>query len=1024
MRWKIRLFASLRAECEQRVVNRFRTQKTGLLLAYIAYYPGSHPREVLAELLWPDSDPTAARQNLNMAVSSLRRQLEPPGVPVGAVLLSDRFTLQLNPEAYSTDVALFQTALRQAARVNTVGERVRYLSEAVELYEGELLSGFYEEWCVTEREHVATAYLGALSQLIEHLAQLGRTDEAIQYARRAVAADPLREEAHQELIRLLAVTGQTAGAQRHFRELQRLLRRELDEEPSPATWALVRELGLESDGGAAGGGAALDLRRGIGRANEGEKGTAAGGRRSSPPPPTSRTLSYLLADLALPPSAGASAGAALPEALARAAKQCTAAHGGAPVEDPDPLYAAVFGTPGDALRCSLELCATYAALPKPASGGELRTALVTGSLAAGEDVRGSTAHVLAKRVLWAAPPGHLLCSEATAALLRSELSGETRLEHLGLYCLSEVGVRERLFRVRSAELPASPGSPAASHAQLGDAPLHVSRFIGRDQERTRLETLLAAPETRLVTLTGPAGCGKSRLASEIVACATERFLGGVWFVPVAEAADGERFVSRVMDALGVTATPGEPPEEAIVAALTAHTQGLFEGTRALLVVDGVEHLLDAAAPLLARLLARVPPLTCVVTSRRAMELDGETLLGVSPLQIPPSTITDPAKLLEYPSVQLFVDRAQAVRPDFQVTRQTAKAVRELCRRLEGLPLAIELAAQRSQVLTVNQMLEQFDQRFEFLVSRRRDAADRHRTLRAAVDWSHELLSPALQRLFARLSVFRGSWSLAAAEEVCGGPETAEGLMELLVSSLIYTVGGEPEIRFGMLEFLREFAGDKLEENEGSGGSAALRERHARSFLRLAEEAAVRLRAESPLEWVARLDADYENLRAALAWSLERGVRDRAPRLEVGGRIVRGLMEYWRMRGLVREGRSWAEAVLAQVGAADSAQLRACLTHAAGAFALLSGDTTTAQARLEESIRLFRALDEPRELARALADLARLRHERREVAASRAALQEAFDLFRGLDDDHGMEGLLYAMDRLPLHQEARRESAAV
>ncbi len=579
-RLRIELFGGLRVQQGERVIIRFRTQKTASLLAYLAYHvERAHSREVLAELLWPQQTPKSGRLNLNTALHSLRKQLEPPGVPQGAVIISDRFSVQLNPVAVTVDVAEFEAALQSEKQTSSNPERTHHLLTAVELYRGELLPGFYDEWIEQERTRLEETYLHALNRLVNLLTQARDFDRALNYARRALNADPLREESHQTLMRLYADTGQPAAAMEHYSELQRLLKEQLNAAPSAATRALARniseQLSVTSD---------QKVRKGKEGERRGKKGIVK------------------------------------------------------EVSSPSPSFS-----------------------PSPAPAGSL--------------------------------------------------------------------------------------------------PLQFTRFFGREKEIARLRGMLLSEQTRLVTLTGAGGTGKSRLAIEVGARLRDEFTGGVWFVPLADLSDPRLIAGAVRDALRLLRSPGIEPMEQVVNALSRQP--------ALLVLDNFEQLASSGALVVLTLLKRVPSLTCLVTSRRRLNVAGEREFPVLLLPLPEHSDTrTPEHLMSFPSVQLFVDRAQAARPDFQVTKRNASTVAELCRRLEGIPLAIELAAARAQVLTVAQMLDRISKRFDLLSKRRADTTLRHRSLWAAMEWSYQLLSPELQRFFASLSVFRGGWSVEAAERVC------------------------------------------------------------------------------------------------------------------------------------------------------------------------------------------------------------------------------------------------------------------
>ena len=346
------------------------------------------------------------------------------------------------------------------------------------------------------------------------------------------------------------------------------------------------------------------------------------------------------------------------------------------------------------------------------------------------------------------------------------------------------------------------------------------------------------PSTRLVTLTGPGGSGKTRLALEATRQITDhtgsRFLGPVCFVPLADLSDARLIPAAIAEALALPRADDAEPLGQIVAALA----GL---PPALLILDNFEHLVERGAPLILALLTRLPALTCLVTSRRRLSLPGERECPVPPLSVPPLFLPDapetPALVAQAAGVQLFVDRAQATRPDFQLTRGNAAAVAALCRSLEGIPLAIELVAARAMALTPAQMNARLVQRFELLTSRREDKENRHRSLWAALAWSYDLIPPPLRRFFAGLSVFRGGCTAEAAQAVCEEPSALECLTQLRERSLVIVEHEGAEPRFRLLETLREFAGEQLTE----GHRERLRARHEEWFLGLAEESRSALR---------------------------------------------------------------------------------------------------------------------------------------------------------------------------------------
>lgn len=449
MQWNIQLLGGLRAERDGRIVTRFRTQKTGALLAYLAYHSQKrHSREVLVEQFWPDLDAAAPRMSLSVALSSLRRQLEPPDVPAGSVLLADRFSVQLNPEAVQVDVCGFEAALVHAKNVNSSEERVRWLAASVDHYAGELLPGYYEEWCMAERERLATAYLRALGELMRACRQSGDLDGALHHAWRAVAADPFQEPLHQELLGLLLEAGQPATALRQYRELERLLRQELKRSPSPASVRLYQE--IERHGSAPGVLAATAVAgRGLLRS------ASRSGTSSMEGALLHGTVTFLLAD-------------EFPEGL-------LLEHGALELPRMGSTHAAVFSGAGRAVACALASLLTFPATG-PTKSRLPRLALLTTEIyGATPDYPGALQR--AAQLLDVAEPGQVLCGEQTAGLVGPLPSAEARFLPLRSSRLPEGSAPERVFEVQplapSERIPTTP--PEVSPGR----PVRLPRGIGR-----------------------------------------------------------------------------------------------------------------------------------------------------------------------------------------------------------------------------------------------------------------------------------------------------------------------------------------------------------------------------------------------------------------------------------------------------------------------------------------------------------------------------------------------------------------
>lgn len=549
----------------------------------------------------------------------------------------------------------------------------------------------------------------------------------------------------------------------------------------------------------------------------------------------------------------------------------------------------------------------------------------------------------------------------------------------------------------------SQGADASDRASLPEPlartapPVPLTPLIGRGQELASVRRLLDS--SRLVTLTGAGGSGKTRFALELAAHLREREGRNVVWVGLESLADAELVPQEVAAALGVRERVGQSLRETLARAL---------GPRdVLLCLDNCEHLVEACAHLTEWLLRGCPGLRVLTTSREPLGVRGELTWPVPPLPVPEEGVAEPDALLAVPSVQVFVERASAASPAFRVTPENAPAVAGICRRLDGMPLALELAAARVRTMPVQEIVKRLDRSFLLLTAGSRTALPRHRTLRAAIDWSYQLLSDPERRMLERLSVFTGGFSLEAVEAVCGAAfeedledseHAGNGAVDLfsgLVDRSLIVVGAAGNgTRYRLLETVREYAGGKLAEREGEG---ALRRQHAEFFTDLAEAAEPHLLGAEGTTWTDRLAADQDNLRAALAWTREAvdtGSPQAAGAVELQARMVAALWWFWHARGQVGEARVWLERALDLPVERVPEPVRAALLYGGAMAAWVGGDLPLARIRAPEALAAARRLDDARALSRALGTYAWVLRDAGDLTKAIPAADECAGVARG------------------------------
>ena len=610
----------------------------------------------------------------------------------------------------------------------------------------------------------------------------------------------------------------------------------------------------------------------------------------------------------------------------------------------------VFSAAPDAVAAAVEAQRALAAEPwAPDTEVRVRMGMHTGEASfSAKTYAGLNVH-RASRVAGVAHGGQVLLSDATRALVEGALPQGVSVRDLGPHQLKDLDQPEHLWQLVIPGLQDAFPAIATAGITPNNLPTRLTTFLGREREIGEVLDLLG--RSRMLTLTGPGGTGKTRLSLQVAARSLDEHPDGVFFIELAPITEPELVTATIAQQLGLADRGGRTAAEG----LAEHVAN----RRMLLVLDNFEQVI-AAAPAVSDLLAAAPNLTVLASSRSALRISGEQEYPVPPLGLPdPAHLPPLESLSQYEAVALFIERARSVKPAFEVTNENAPAVAEICVRLDGLPLAIELAAARIRIFTPQAMLSRLEKRLGLLEGGGRDLPARQQTLRGAIAWSHDMLDTADRAMFSCMSVFVGGASLAAIERVCteevdGDP--IEAVTSLVEQSLVRQeegVDGEP--RFSMLETIREFA---MDQAVADGSWDRLRDRHAHLFRELAEESAGEIMGSRKRSWLDRLEEEHDNLRAALVWASEVGAA------EVALRTSASLWRFWQMRGYLAEGLERVTQALAIPHAADHPRQRADALSAAAGLAYWQADSARSRALYEEEIELRRELGDRLGLAEA------------------------------------------------------------
>ena len=813
------------------------------------------PAEQLIDSLWGAEPPSGAAHSVQVYVSGLRKVLEPDrdAEHPARVIVTQRPGYVVRVDAADFDASRFEALVRDGRAAISAGDPATAsasLGEALGLWRGPALVDFaYEEFAQPESARLEELRVGALEDRLRAELALGHHTQVVTDLEAAARHHPLREHLWAHWILALYRSGRQADALRAYRELADHLGEELGIAPSAELVALEEAVVLQKP--------ELDWRPPGGAATELPTGV----------------VTFLMTDLEGSTRLWDEHPAAMRDALARHDELL---HGAIEAREGQVFKAtgdgvvAIFRRAGDALDAAVAAQRVLVAEPWGATGPlRVRMGLHTGEAQRrGDDYFGPVLN-RAARIMSAGHGGQILCSAATAALVPDALPDDVGLQELGEHQLRDLDRPETIFQVTHPDLVASFGSLRGVDRREGRLPTPASSFVGRAREAAQVARSL--DEARLVTLTGVGGVGKTRLALQVAREVASTFRDGVWWCELAPVRDPAGVADAVAALFSVTAGEHQTVEDALIDALRRK--------QPLLVLDNCEHLLQPSAHLVETLQRSAPDLVVLTTSREGLGVDGERIVAVPSLSAPPEEASLDA-IGSTDAVRLFLDRAAAVHSGFELSEENAAAVAKVCRRLDGVPLALELAAARVAAMTPGELAERLDRRFQMLAGGRRGAVERHQTLRAAIDWSYDLLDEPERRLLARLAVFSGGFTVEAAETVCAGDGIDRDLVfehvaNLVSRSLVVAEEHGTHTRYRLLETIRQYGEERLEETRETD---ALQARHAEYFTAYAEECFGHLHGPDHVRWAGRLDREHDNLLTAWNFAIDTNDVDLAFRI--------------------------------------------------------------------------------------------------------------------------------------------------
>jgi predicted ATPase/DNA-binding SARP family transcriptional activator len=970
----------------------FKRRKVLALLVYLAITSRRHSRGFLTDLLYPKQDRIHAQGGFRRILSGLKSAIGDHWLKIDldGISFCTGDDLWIDVFEFRRKLEQHRTQIQSGVGFDDAG----LLKQAVQLYRGEFLSGFYlkdstsfDEWQFFERERLQREYEYILERLVNVSVTRRDITQAIRYANQLLSVDPLSEEVHCLLIRLYMESGHRSAALRQYETCRSLLEKELQALPDDETTRLFEE--IRSQKVIKDNFLNVDVLQKLQPSPVADElsGTADMIRPSSRRDHKIETPVLFLIDTREYNQQSAIAD------LRAFIEKCIISGGGDIVSTPSDIINVVFSTCKAAIATALEAQIRLQRGKTPIAEKCGSRGLAVAIYAAEAEERGAEGLPgwvvrQGSHILDAAHTGQILLSSAAARLARKHLPQNASLRYLGSHRLKGLDPAQVIYQLQHPSL--FQDFPALKTLDTFPNNLRslTTRLIGRERAISDVIEILCRDDVRILTMTGAGGTGKTRLAVHAAAKLIDRFEDGVYFVDLSSVSDHEKVVSTIAGTLGIRESRGQdrPISEVF--------KDYLKNKQMLLLLDNFENVVPAAGRVTG-LLSECPDVKMIITSRVSLHIPGVREYEILPLSLPDTRVGNiEVQVAQSEAVQLFVDRARIVKSGFTMDKENASVISEICLHLDGLPLAIELAASRLKVLAPKQLLKRIAHRFKILTNRSQDLPPRQQTLLNTIDWSYNLLDDSEKRLFTRLSVFAGGCSVEAAEQVCSIAEEEpelpilDGLTALMDKSLLRqydTAGGS---RFWMLESIKEHSRIQLEH---SLESQTVSQRHACYFLEMAEETESLLHGPDQVAWLDRWEIEYNNLQDALSWFLSSGEFQNAFRLALA------LEWFWYRYGYFSDGRKWLEEILDRADGDRFPHLRARAYNALGWIVFLQGNWLYAKNCYSKCLELSRQRNDKKNEVTAVSRLGVVERWLGELEEGTIHGEEAIRIGREIDD---------------------------